>query len=358
MSILARRQPEPMPDPEPVDPATTRKIAAAMADDLGAYADSGGDVGLWPSGGKWTDPKSDWYIPPAVRRFYRRDADDDRLVIEAMQQQYREQSRLMPVARITREEVERVTHRQAVRRAEALLAQADNKAREARLDATLRRCEQCGAEGDLSVRPRSAPGWVLTRPAAGIGELTMPYAVRACDGCVAVQEQRLDALRAKLAAGLADEDTPAGPRGAAVDAWIGTHQAKLTLIGRSTPMSVTTVDTPGRIVDLLAVPYNEMSFMTPNPAGERVVLGAFAAACRDPKKVLLFRGHDHQHPIGRAIALWEADDGLHRNLPGPGEPCSATRLWPTSTTASCPCGMGSDRSGRPRQRRGGSRLRG
>ena len=78
MSILARRQPEPMPDPEPVDPATTRKIAAAMADDLGAYTDSGGDVGLWPSGGKWTDPKSDWYIPPAERRFYRRDADDDR----------------------------------------------------------------------------------------------------------------------------------------------------------------------------------------------------------------------------------------------------------------------------------------
>jgi len=75
--------------------------------------------------------------------------------------------------------------------------------------------------------------------------------------------------------------------------------------------TTTGVNAPGRIVDVLAVPYGELSMLTGHPAGERVQFGAFAAACQHPEKVLLFRGHDHAHPLGRAIALWEEPDGLH-----------------------------------------------
>lgn len=75
--------------------------------------------------------------------------------------------------------------------------------------------------------------------------------------------------------------------------------------------TTTGINAPGRCIDLLAVPYDEMSYLTQNPAGERVAYGAFADACREPSKVYLFRGHDHAHPIGRAVALWEERDGLH-----------------------------------------------
>ena len=75
--------------------------------------------------------------------------------------------------------------------------------------------------------------------------------------------------------------------------------------------ATTNVNAPGRIVDLLCVPYGEMSHLTGNPAGERVQYGAFAEACRHPDKVFLMVGHDHLHPVGRAFALWEEADGLH-----------------------------------------------
>ena len=75
--------------------------------------------------------------------------------------------------------------------------------------------------------------------------------------------------------------------------------------------TTTNVNAPGRVIDLLAVPYGELSMLTQNPNGERVAFGAFADACREPSKVFLFRGHDHNFPIGRAVALWEETDGLH-----------------------------------------------
>lgn len=76
-----------------------------------------------------------------------------------------------------------------------------------------------------------------------------------------------------------------------------------------TQTSLTAVDAPGRTVDLVCVPYDELSYFTQNPNGERVLPGAFAGA--DPSGVFLFRAHDHANPIGRAVALWEEPDGLH-----------------------------------------------
>lgn len=71
----------------------------------------------------------------------------------------------------------------------------------------------------------------------------------------------------------------------------------------------TAVDAPGRILDGICVPYDELSYFTPNPAGERVLRGAFAGT--DPSKIFLFRGHDRSVVIGHCVSLSDQPDGLH-----------------------------------------------
>lgn len=71
------------------------------------------------------------------------------------------------------------------------------------------------------------------------------------------------------------------------------------------------VDTAGRIVEGVCVPSGELSYLTTNPAGERVLPGAFAGATKPGRDVFLFRNHDHAHPIGRAVSFTEQSDGLH-----------------------------------------------
>lgn len=78
------------------------------------------------------------------------------------------------------------------------------------------------------------------------------------------------------------------------------------------PMELRSVDTAGRTVDGVCVPYDEVSYLTPNPDGERVMRGAFAKSARQRGgKVFLFRGHDHGHPVGRAVDFRDEPDGLH-----------------------------------------------
>jgi HK97 family phage prohead protease len=78
------------------------------------------------------------------------------------------------------------------------------------------------------------------------------------------------------------------------------------------PMELRGVDSDGRTVDGICVPYDEISFLTPNPYGERVLRGAFAkSVSQQAGKVFLFRGHDHQHPVGRAVSFSDQPDGLH-----------------------------------------------
>jgi HK97 family phage prohead protease len=78
------------------------------------------------------------------------------------------------------------------------------------------------------------------------------------------------------------------------------------------PMELRGVDGEGRTIDGVCVPYDEISYLTPNPAGERVLRGAFAKSVQQQaSKVFLFRGHDHAHPVGRAVRFEDRPDGLY-----------------------------------------------
>jgi phage head maturation protease len=78
------------------------------------------------------------------------------------------------------------------------------------------------------------------------------------------------------------------------------------------PMELRGVDGDGRTIEGVCVPYDEISYLTPNPNGERVMRGAFSKSiAQQADRVFLFRGHDHSHPIGRAVAFDDQLDGLH-----------------------------------------------
>jgi hypothetical protein len=78
------------------------------------------------------------------------------------------------------------------------------------------------------------------------------------------------------------------------------------------PMELRGADVDGRTVDGCVVPYDEISYLTPNPDGERVLRGAFTkSATQRGSKIFLFRGHDHAHPVGRAVTFTDEPDGLH-----------------------------------------------
>lgn len=78
------------------------------------------------------------------------------------------------------------------------------------------------------------------------------------------------------------------------------------------PMELRDVNTDGRTLEGVVVPYDETSYLTPNPAGERVLRGAFSKSAKQRAgRVFLFRNHDHGHPVGRATAFADESDGLH-----------------------------------------------
>lgn len=60
------------------------------------------------------------------------------------------------------------------------------------------------------------------------------------------------------------------------------------------------------------VPYDETSYLTPDPGGERVVRGAFTKSARQRgDRIFLFRQHVHDRPVGRAVSFADEADGLH-----------------------------------------------
>lgn len=78
------------------------------------------------------------------------------------------------------------------------------------------------------------------------------------------------------------------------------------------PMEIRGVDTAERVLEGVVVPYDEVSYLTPDPGGERVMRGAFTkSAAQRGDKIFLFRGHDHSHPVGKAVKFTDSDDGLH-----------------------------------------------
>lgn len=62
--------------------------------------------------------------------------------------------------------------------------------------------------------------------------------------------------------------------------------------------------TDERIVEGIAVPWNETSYLTPDPAGERFLPGSLSKSVRARgDRLKLFRTHDHNTAIGRAVKL-------------------------------------------------------
>jgi len=78
------------------------------------------------------------------------------------------------------------------------------------------------------------------------------------------------------------------------------------------PMEVRAVDADERTVTGVVVPYDETSYLTPTPGGERVLRGAFTKSARQRgNQIFLFRQHAHDRPVGRAVGFVDETDGLH-----------------------------------------------
>lgn len=70
------------------------------------------------------------------------------------------------------------------------------------------------------------------------------------------------------------------------------------------PLELRTVSMDERIVEGLAVPWGEVSYLTPDPGGERFLPGAFTKSLRERTAALkLFLAHDHTHAVGKALRL-------------------------------------------------------
>ena len=70
-------------------------------------------------------------------------------------------------------------------------------------------------------------------------------------------------------------------------------------------------DTSERIVEGIVVPWNETSFLTPDPRGERFRSGSLTRTIKDTgARVKLYRNHDHGTAVGRAVQWKSTDAGM------------------------------------------------
>jgi HK97 family phage prohead protease len=77
------------------------------------------------------------------------------------------------------------------------------------------------------------------------------------------------------------------------------------------PMEIREFNDSGRTIEGICIPYDETSYLTPNPDGERVKRGAFTKSAEQRLgKIFLYVGHDHAHPIGRTTKFEDRADGL------------------------------------------------
>lgn len=88
-------------------------------------------------------------------------------------------------------------------------------------------------------------------------------------------------------------------------------------------MEVRGVDTDGRTLTGVVAPYDEVSYLTRDPAGERIIRGAFRRSIdhhTKGKKIRLFVGHEEQRAaVGHAVEWIDSADGLSaRFVLGPG----------------------------------------
>ncbi|HSS09732.1 MAG TPA: HK97 family phage prohead protease [Acidimicrobiales bacterium] len=76
-------------------------------------------------------------------------------------------------------------------------------------------------------------------------------------------------------------------------------------------MEIRSVNVDARTVVGCCVPYDETSYLTPDPVGERVLRGAFAKSIKERAgRIFLYRNHDHDHAVGHAVGFDDRPDGL------------------------------------------------
>ena len=70
-------------------------------------------------------------------------------------------------------------------------------------------------------------------------------------------------------------------------------------------------DTSDRIVEGIVVPWDETSFLTPDPRGERFRSGSLTRTLKDTgDRVKLYRNHDHDTAVGRPVQWKSTDAGM------------------------------------------------
>jgi HK97 family phage prohead protease len=76
-------------------------------------------------------------------------------------------------------------------------------------------------------------------------------------------------------------------------------------------MELRTVEIAERVVVGIVVPYDETSYLTPDPAGERILRGAFTRSIQHRGgRIPLLVGHNREKKMGTSRAFRESDDGL------------------------------------------------
>lgn len=77
-------------------------------------------------------------------------------------------------------------------------------------------------------------------------------------------------------------------------------------------MELRAVDPAGRTVSGVVAPYDEVSYLVPDPAGERIVRGAFRKSIEQKgSKIRLFTGHENRKAgVGHAVVWEDGPEGL------------------------------------------------
>lgn len=76
-------------------------------------------------------------------------------------------------------------------------------------------------------------------------------------------------------------------------------------------MEIRSHDPGERVVVGIVAPYNEVSYLTPDPAGERIMVGAFKRSIgRIGQKIPLLRNHSTDRKLGISQTFEDGPDGL------------------------------------------------
>lgn len=76
-------------------------------------------------------------------------------------------------------------------------------------------------------------------------------------------------------------------------------------------MDIRSVDVVERVMVGVVAPYDEVSYLVPDPGGERISRGAFKKSISErASQIPLYRNHDHSTQLGRSKSFEDTDTGL------------------------------------------------